>query len=171
MVTSHYITLISGQCIASLRPTNTIWLSIPTTDMVYSPYLKQRVLYFLSKGYMAPSISQLLKQEGLKASRQGVLKFIHRYLRREGHPLSLRTMLRCWTALGWTFRGSTYCQLIRAANKAKQLQWAKDHQHENFMDVVWTDECTVQLETHRRFSCRKKGEPPHNKPRYVWKGE
>ena len=34
-----------------------------------------------------------------------------------------------------------------------------------FSDVIWTDECTVQLETHRRFCCRKKGEAPKNKPR------
>ena len=34
-----------------------------------------------------------------------------------------------------------------------------------FSDVIWTDECTVQLETHRHFCCRKKGEAPKNKPR------
>ena len=35
-----------------------------------------------------------------------------------------------------------------------------------FDDVIWSDECTVQMETHRRFCCRKKGEPPKPKPRY-----
>ena len=34
-----------------------------------------------------------------------------------------------------------------------------------FSEVIWTDECTVQLETHRHFCCRIKGEAPKNKPR------
>ena len=44
---------------------------------------------------------------------------LHQYLTRRGHSLSIRTILRCRTALGWTFRGSAYCQLIRSANKEK----------------------------------------------------
>ena len=74
---------------------------------------------------------------------------------------------RCKTALGWTFRGSSYCQLIRHANKQKQLDWAERHTDLAFNDVVWTDECTVQLESHRRFCCRKRGQPAKNKPRYT----
>ncbi len=42
---------------------------------------------------------------------------LHFLLNRTGYILSLRTILRCRTSLGWTFRGSSYCQLIRAANK------------------------------------------------------
>ena len=85
-------------------------------------------------------------------------------LKEKGYSISLRTILRCRTDLGWTFRGSSYCQLIRQANKIKRLDWAKINLNEN---VVWTDEATIQLETHRRFSCHKKGERPKNKPRYV----
>ena len=92
-------------------------------------------------------------------------------LKEEGHPLSLRTILRCRTSLGWTFRGSSYCQLIRQPNKEKRLQWALDNITDTFEDVVWTDETTVQLETHRRFCCRKKGEPPKSKPRYTYCGD
>ena len=43
----------------------------------------------------------------------------------EGHPLSLKTILASRTKLGWTFRGSAYCQLIRYVNKAKRLAWAQ----------------------------------------------
>ena len=46
-----------------------------------------------------------------------------------------------------------------------------------FENVIWTDETTVQLESHRRHSCRKKGEQPALKPRakhpiklHVWAG-
>ena len=42
---------------------------------------------------------------------------LHRMLSERGYAISLRTILRCRTTLGWTFRGSAYCQLIRDANK------------------------------------------------------
>ena len=89
---------------------------------------------------------------------------LHRLLTEKGYSISLRTVLRCRTALGWTFRGSTYCQLIREGNKVKRLAWARDHLHDTFDDVIWNDECTVQMESHRRFACRKQGEPPRPKP-------
>ena len=84
-------------------------------------------------------------------------------------PLSLPTILRCRQKLGWTFRGSSYCQLIRAANKAKHLEFAREFLHKaetGFTDVVYTDETSIQLENHRRFCCRKRGQLPKNKPRY-----
>ena len=84
-----------------------------------------------------------------------------------GFIISKRTVLCCRTQLGWTFRGSAYCQLIRRANKVKRLEWAHQHLHDSFDNVVWTDECSVQLESHKRFCCRKQGEPPRLKPRYV----
>ena len=43
---------------------------------------------------------------------------LQRLLVEAGHPLSLKTILRFRSQLGWTFRGSTYCQLIREDNKA-----------------------------------------------------
>ena len=82
-----------------------------------------------------------------------------------GFNISRRTVLRCRSQLGWTFRGSAYCQLIRNANKVKRLDWTRQHLHDNFDNVVWTDECSVQLESHKRFCCRKQGEPPRLKPR------
>ena len=73
-----------------------------------------------------------------------------------GYNISRRTVLRCRSQLGWTFRGSAYCQLIRHANKVKRLEWAREHLHDSFDNVVWTDECSVQLESHKRFCCRNK---------------
>ncbi len=49
---------------------------------------------------------------------------LHALLLRHVHTRTLKTVLRCRTALGWTFRGSAYCQLIRQQNKVKRLQWA-----------------------------------------------
>ena len=35
---------------------------------------------------------------------------LHTVLARSGHAISLTTILRCRRSLGWTFRGSAYCQ-------------------------------------------------------------
>lgn len=85
-----------------------------------------------------------------------------------GVAINVRTILRCRKALGWTFRGSAYCQLIREANKQARLEWARryiDECEDGFLDVIWSDESTVQLESHKRYCCRKKGCRPRNKPR------
>ena len=73
--------------------------------------------------------------------------------------------------LGWIRRGSTYCQLICDANKAKPLEFAHRYLHEaetGINDVTFSDEATIQLESNR-FTCRKSGQRPKNKPRYNWR--
>ena len=182
--------------------------------MVFSEYTKQRIIFYYNRGLSPPTISNRLLDEGINASRRGILKFLIRYkstgtivrqpgsggrtkitpeikrlveekmqsddettamqlhqlLTNHGYSISKRTILRCRSALGWTFRGSSYCQLIREANKEKRLEWALKYGHEaedGFEDVLWSDECSVQLETHRRFCCRKNGQRPRNKPRYI----
>ena len=92
---------------------------------------------------------------------------LHSLLVTQGITISRRTVIRCRESLGWTFHGSAYCQLIRHCNKQKRLDWACEHLQDNFDDIVWTDECSVQLETHKWFCCRKQGEPPRPKPRFV----
>ncbi len=85
---------------------------------------------------------------------------LQQVLSSKGHPLSLKTILTSRDKLGWTFRGSAYCQIIRAANKLKRFQWAEDHKDDaannRFEDVLWTDESSKMLECHRRFWCRKR---------------
>lgn len=95
---------------------------------------------------------------------------LHAILNERGYSISKNTILRCRKSLGWTFRGSAYCQLIRNENKQKRLQWAQQYLTETatgFEDVIWTDETSVQLESHRRFAFQKQGERPKNKPRCV----
>ena len=43
-----------------------------------------------------------------------------------------------------------------------------ENQNNDFSNVIWTDETTVQLENHRRFSHRKCGEKPRPKPKYIY---
>ena len=90
----------------------------------------------------------------------------------KGYSLSLPTIQRSRSRQGWTFRGSAYCQLIRDANKEKRLVWARENLTaaltNGFTDVVlWTDEASVQLESHRRHCFRKSGCQPRPKPRYA----
>ena len=105
----------------------------------------------------------------------------HKLLTARGISISFSTIIRCRSMLGCTFRGSKYCQLIRRQNKIKRFIWACDNftdaVNNGFSDVIWTDETTVQLESHRRHSFRKMGEPAVLKPRpkhpmklHVWAG-
>ena len=106
-------------------------------------------------------------EEQMRKDDETTARQLHKLLQDKGYNLSLRTiiLLRCRTVLGWTFRGSSYCQLIRNGNKQKRLEWAVENTDLDFSDIIWTDESTIQLESHRRFCCRKIGEPPKNKPR------
>ena len=143
---------------------------------------KRRIAKFLKKYRETGSIARrsgsgrpskvtaavkLLVKEQMRKDDETTAHQLHALLRSKGFTLSLCTVLRCRTSLGWTFRGSAYCQLIRQENKQKRLAWARANVDLDWENVVWTDECTVQLETHRRFCCRKRGERPKNKPRYT----
>ena len=81
---------------------------------------------------------------------------LQKILTKDGIVVSARTALRWRNQLGWTSKG--YCQMIRDANKEKRLAWARVHKGLSFEDVVYTDTTTVQIETHRRTCCYKKGQ-------------
>ena len=134
--------------------------------IVFSTYKRQRILHHYLEGHKAPTITKLLREEGLKASSVGISKFLikyretgsigrkqgsgrpsiimeeikkvveqmrlddettahqlHKMLMSKGYSISFSTILQCRTSLGWTFRRSSYCQLIRHANKVKRLEW------------------------------------------------
>ena len=113
---------------------------------------------------ISAEIKQLVEEQ-MRSDDETTAYQLHRMLTEKGYSISLRTILRCRTALGWTFRGSAYCQLIREANKQKRFEWAQQHLGQSFDDVIWTDESTIQMESHRRFACRKRGEAPRPKPK------
>jgi len=109
-----------------------------------------------------------LIEAAMRTDDKTTSKELREQLASAGHSLSLTTTLRCRRELGWTVRGSAYCQMIREGNKAKCLEWARKHLHEaetGFLDVIFTDETSIQMESHRRFRCRKVKEPLKNKPR------
>ena len=129
---------------------------------------------------ITPEVLRIVEEQ-MKKDDETTAVQLQKILVDKGHALSLKTILTSRLKLGWTFRGSAYCQVIRDANKQKRLMWATENlaevQHNGFKDVLWTDECSVQLEQHKRFCYRKKSEPPRPKPRpkhpckvHVWAG-
>lgn len=116
---------------------------------------------------ITPRVNEIIEAQMTKDDETTVTQLCE-LLREKGHRLSPSTILRSRASLGWTFRGSAYCQMIRLQNKVKRLEFAREYAHEadtGFLDVVYTDETSIQLEAHRRFACRKQGELPRPKPR------
>ena len=111
-------------------------------------------------------VKELVEQQ-MRLDDETTAYQLHQLLTNAGYSISLSTILRCRTSLGWIFRGSAYCQVIREANKQKRLDFARKYRDDTFDNVIWTDECTVQMESHRRFCCHKRGEAPRPKPRFV----
>ena len=111
-------------------------------------------------------VKDLIEEQMQKDDETTALE-LQRLLQENGIHLSCSTILRSRRQLGWTYRGAAYCQLIREPNKLKRLSWCLENQTNSFHNVIWTDETTVQLENHRRFCHRKRGEKPRPKPRSV----
>ena len=93
--------------------------------------------------------------------------------------VSLSTVKHARKDLGWIATRPKYCHLIREANKQKRVLWCKERleSKDQFADVVWTDECSVQLDNHGRLCFRRAKEPRKLKPRakhpvkvHVWGG-
>ena len=85
-------------------------------------------------------------------------------VKRGGVSVSTTTALKGRRLLGWTRRGTAYCQLIRAPNRTKRLEWARQNLGGTFEDVIWTDETSVQMETHHNLLPLLQEGP---KPRHV----
>ena len=76
--------------------------------------------------------------------------------------VSTSTVKRACMELGWTAKKTRYGVLVSDANQEKRVEWCKERVEMgdmDFDDVVFSDECTVQLESHRRITFYKKGQP------------
>ena len=98
-------------------------------------------------------------------------------LKAEGVEVSVSSVLRWRKDLGRTSKGTSYCQMICDANKKRRLQFAHETKEMTFDDIIYTDETTVQIETHRRMCSYKKDCKPHYKLKpkhslkvHVWVG-
>ena len=118
-----------------------------------------------------PEVTAIVDQQMVADDKTTAVQ-LQRILEDKGHLISLVTILCSMLKLGWTFRSSVYCQLIKDTNKEKRLAWAREHVAAATSDDcgfkdVWMDESSVQLETHRWHSCRRRGQLTRPKPRYV----
>ena len=93
--------------------------------------------------------------------------------------VSLATVKRVRRQNGWVCTRPHYCQLIREVNKGKRLAWCQQqlNDEEQFENVLFTDECTVQLDHHGRLCFRKQKQPRALKQRpkhpakvHIWGG-
>ena len=93
--------------------------------------------------------------------------------------VSLPTIKRARKAKGWICTRPHYCQVVRDLNKRKRFLWCHHlkNTNEKFENIVFTDECTVQLERHSRLCFRKQHQYRVLKPRakhpvklHVWGG-
>ena len=122
-------------------------------------------------------VDELMAQNNDLSSRQLYVAFKTAYPSTEA---SLSTIKRARRDLGWTMKRTRYCQLISEVNKEKRMEWCLDRVLSNdfeLSDVIWTDECSVQLESHRKITYHKHGEPskmvsrPKHPPKvHVWAG-
>lgn len=102
---------------------------------------------------------------------------IKQFLAENEHYVSISTINRIRRSLGWSLRGTRYCQLIRDANKPKRVEWVNQNINDDFNDVIWSDETSVAMEQFKRRCFRKKGCKPKTKPKpkhplklHVWAG-
>ena len=94
--------------------------------------------------------------------------------------VSISTIKRVRRELGWVAKRTRYCAMIAERNKEKRVEWCQEQIRAGdlrFANVVWTDECTVQLESHRLMTYHRIGEAARLKPRpkhplkiHVWGG-
>ena len=96
-----------------------------------------------------------------------------------GLHVSLTTVKRIRRKLQWVCTGAKYCQLIKIANRQKRLDFCRLalQNHDTFDNVIFSDGCSIQLDSHSRITFRKKGCPRKLKSRVkhptkvkVWAG-
>ena len=106
---------------------------------------------------------------------------LHALLLKEWPDLnvSLSTIKKERRNLGWVSTRPKYCQLVRERNKEKRVEWCNEmiNSNETFENVIFTDECSIQLDHHGRLCFRKRGQPRQLKPKpkhpikvHVWAG-
>ena len=104
---------------------------------------------------------------------------IQKKLAKRGISVSSSTVRRSRKQQGWTLQRTAYCQLIRDANKVKRLEFAQRvlESGDTFHNVIFSNECSISLQSYRRTCFRMADEPTKRKPKpkhplkvHVWGG-
>ena len=103
---------------------------------------------------MLSMINNELKENDEATARYLRAMLIEKYPELE---VTISTVKRQRQALGWVNTRPHYCQLIRTLNKTKRLVWCREQLrvNENFSNIIFSDECTIQLEHHGRLCFKK----------------
>ena len=104
---------------------------------------------------------------------------IQKKLAKRGISMSSSMVQRSRKQQGWTLQRTAYCQLIRDANKVKQLEFVQRvlESGDTFHNVIFSDECSISLQSYRRTCFRMADKPTKRKPKpkhplkvHVWGG-
>ena len=75
----RFCTILTSVLIKRLSVEFCAFLVVTLLKMVYSTYKRQRILHHYFGGHKAPTIAKLLREEGLKASRVEIIKFLTKF--------------------------------------------------------------------------------------------
>ncbi len=135
--------LTNREVLAALKRERVSAIQSVTTQAVRRCYVK-----YIQKGSIERrrgSVRPILRTAGVLQAIETIMQGddeatacqMRSYLLREGQRLlSLTTILRGRRQLGWTYRGSAYCQLICQAKKEKRLEWARAHLQDDFENIL-----------------------------------
>ncbi len=105
-------------------------------------------------------VFELVEQQ-LRADDETTATQLHFLLTPYGVSITLSVILRSRTILGWTSWGSKYANSYEMQTNTNAFSGRCDTSMRLYWrveDVIWRDEATVRLESHRRHAYRKKGE-------------
>ena len=104
---------------------------------------------------------------------------IQKKLAKRGISVSSSKVQRSRKQQGWTLQRTAYCQLIRDTSKVKQLEFAQCvlESGDTFHNVIFSDECSISLQSYHYTCFRMADEPSKRKPKpkhplkvHVWGG-
>lgn len=103
----------------------------------------------------------IIDEEMRRKDELSSIELAHILLARCDIEVSPRTVRRVRKKLGWTWCGTKYCQLVKDVNKPKRMEHCLKvlSDGDDFADVIFSDECSVNIERSTRRSFHKVGEP------------
>ena len=108
-------------------------------------------------------ISMCLKENGESSANELCVKLKAVF----GVTVSSSTVKMARQKLGWVSTTQAYCQTVREAKRPKRLEYAlrSIRTQEKFLDVIFTDESTVKIQTSTGKCFVQKGEEKQMKPK------
>ena len=155
----------------NLRQQDNITASITSISYVWKKWCEHSTIADLPRAGRPPILevqhlnyidAQIDRDRELSAADLCALVFGNFGLR-----ISPTTMRRVRYKMQWRRTGTKYCQMIRDVNKEKRLNFCLEltATNENFSDVIFTDECSVELQRSVGKTFRKLGEPKRMVPK------